>query len=570
MAKDLSSFLEDGETRNAAFIDERLKSETTKSFWDSEKRQKLATFGDMKASLASSKTNKVHLNSDVLFRRLLAVSKQRDVSLEMVMCHELAAVPPSLFYDDGRMRKTTKADLSKKLESVVEVVQELPDSTDKSAYVIDGMAMLQSLHDSAFQTFSDLAECILKKILYLLKRGQEMKCVVMVFDRYDNPLSIKGLERKRRGATDGRPTHAITGNTNVPNYRKYLQSSGNKTALCMFVSNYIITAGPQRLHSDDSIILAGGFDKGEEVKSICNAGVSSLTSLYSDQEEADTRMVLHAIDLAQSYPRIIVRCDDTDVEVLLIYYASKGMFGSSTVFMHSGHGMKERYVPINTISEKIGKDLSSCLPACHALTGCNTTSSLYRIGKSTAFNKLKSHLSELKDLAHVGVSASLEKSLPVAREYALRLYGKKKKENGRMCTNLDELRFIIASTTDAASANLPPTEDAFEQHVRRAMYQTAIWCHSHVPKPTLWSPIDNGWIVRDGAIEAVLFKKPPTPTEVRDITHMYCKDENCRESGKCQCLSVGLPCTKFCNCCAECQNVSPNVYEEDSEEPNID
>ncbi|KAF3849063.1 hypothetical protein F7725_015560, partial [Dissostichus mawsoni] len=80
--------------------------------------------------------------------------------------------------------------------------------------------------------------------------------------------------------------------TNVPNYRKYLRSSGNKTALCMFVSNYIVTAAPQRLHSGDSIILAGGFDEGEEVKSICTAGVSSLTSLYSDQEEADTRMVL--------------------------------------------------------------------------------------------------------------------------------------------------------------------------------------------------------------------------------------------------------------------------------------
>ena len=100
-----------------------------------------------------------------------------------------------------------------------------------------------------------------------------------------------------------------------------------------------------------------------------------------------------------------------------------------------------------------------------------------------------------------------------------------------MCTNLDELRFIIASTTDAASANLP-TEDAFEQHVQRAMYQTAIWCHSHIPNPTLWSPIDKGWIVRDGAIEAVLFKKPPAPTEVRDITHLYCKDEHCKESGK--------------------------------------
>ena len=160
-----------------------------------------------------------------------------------------------------------------------------------------------------------------------------MKCVVMVFDRYDGPQSIKDLERQRRGASDGRPTHVITGYKNVPNYRKYLRSSGNKTALCMFVSNYIVTAAPQRLHS--------GFDEGEEVKSICTAGVSSLTSLYSDQEETDTRMVLHAIHLAESYSRIIVRSDDTDVEVLLIYYASKYMFGSSLVYMHAGHGMRE-------------------------------------------------------------------------------------------------------------------------------------------------------------------------------------------------------------------------------------
>ncbi|KAK1890858.1 Protein cft1 [Dissostichus eleginoides] len=156
VAKDLSSFLEDGEKLNANFIDERLKSDRPKSFWDPEKRQKFATFTDMIACIATSKSKKLQMDSDVLFRRLLAVSKQRDVSLENVMRHELAAVPPSLFYDDGAMRKTTKADLAKKLESVVEVMQELSDTTEKSAYIIDGMAMLQSLHDPAFQTFRDL------------------------------------------------------------------------------------------------------------------------------------------------------------------------------------------------------------------------------------------------------------------------------------------------------------------------------------------------------------------------------------------------------------------------------
>ncbi|XP_056138321.1 uncharacterized protein tdrd12 [Lampris incognitus] len=209
VTKDLSSFLEYGEKVNTAFIEERLKSEKPLSFWNPEKRHKLATFTDMKTCIATSKSMKLQMDSDVLFRRLLAVSKQRDVSLDNVMSHELAAVPPSLFYDDGEMRKTTKADLAKKLESVVEVMQELPEITAKSAYIIDGMALLQSLPDSAFLTFSDLAECILKKILSLLKK-QEIKFVVIVFDRYDNPQSIKILERQRRGATDG-PTHVITG-----------------------------------------------------------------------------------------------------------------------------------------------------------------------------------------------------------------------------------------------------------------------------------------------------------------------------------------------------------------------
>ncbi len=71
--------------------------------------------------------------------------------METVMSHEPAAVPPSLFYDDGSMRKTTKADLAKKLESVVEETQQLPSVEEPSAYLIDGMALLQSLHESGFR-----------------------------------------------------------------------------------------------------------------------------------------------------------------------------------------------------------------------------------------------------------------------------------------------------------------------------------------------------------------------------------------------------------------------------------
>ena len=140
-----------------------------------------------------------------------------------------------------------------------------------------------------------------------------------MFDRYDHQHSVKDLKRQRRGTIQA----------SVSNYRKYLRISGNNAALCCFVSNYITSTGPQRISSENTVILAVGFENGEEVKTVSKSDVNCLTDLYSDQEEADTRPVLHAIHLAESHSRVIVICDDTDVLVLLVYYSSKGMFGSS-------------------------------------------------------------------------------------------------------------------------------------------------------------------------------------------------------------------------------------------------
>ena len=97
------------------------------------------------------------MDSELLFRRLLAVSKQRHVNLEQVLSHELAPVPPSLFNDDGTMRKTTKAELANKLESNCDEIQVLAVSHDNhTAYIIDGMALLQALDESKFDTFNYL------------------------------------------------------------------------------------------------------------------------------------------------------------------------------------------------------------------------------------------------------------------------------------------------------------------------------------------------------------------------------------------------------------------------------
>ncbi len=45
------------------------------------------------------------VDSEVLFQRLLKVSKQHKVDVHLVLKHEFMAIAPSMFYDDGTMRK---------------------------------------------------------------------------------------------------------------------------------------------------------------------------------------------------------------------------------------------------------------------------------------------------------------------------------------------------------------------------------------------------------------------------------------------------------------------------------
>ena len=123
-----------------------------------------------------------------------------------MLTHELAPVTPSLFNDDGTMRKTSKADLAKKLESNCDEIQVLGDSDEHdTACIIDGMALLQALDDSRFDTFDDLGLVVMQRIQSLLDGNLGVTSVTVVFDRYDSEVSIKQLERDRRA--DGEKTH---------------------------------------------------------------------------------------------------------------------------------------------------------------------------------------------------------------------------------------------------------------------------------------------------------------------------------------------------------------------------
>ena len=130
--------------------------------------------------------------------------------------------------------------------------------------------------------------------------------------------------------------------------------------------------------------------------------------------------------------------------------------------MYAGHSGKERYIHVHRIANELGQTVCEC--------------SMNRTGKKTAYSKLLKNVDTLSNL-NTFHEDDLEHSVAVARSYALLLYGKK----GTDMDTLDELRYIMATTTDKSASILPPMEDAFKKHVLRAKYQSRIWCNSHMP-----------------------------------------------------------------------------------------
>lgn len=78
-----------------------------------------------------------------------------NLSIEKVLEHELANIPPSLFHDDGTIRPAVKSDLAKKHEAPCDEVLNLPAGF-RTGYIIRAMALLQGMNKRMFMSIKQL------------------------------------------------------------------------------------------------------------------------------------------------------------------------------------------------------------------------------------------------------------------------------------------------------------------------------------------------------------------------------------------------------------------------------
>ena len=103
-----------------------------------------------------------------------------------------------------------------------------------------------------------------------------------------------------------------------------------------------------------------------------------------EHEEADTRLLLHASDVAnQGMTRVVIRTVDTDVVVLSIELYRQLKLDELWIGFCTGRCF--RYISVHDITKQMGFSQAEALPVFHAITGCDQISTLANKGKKTAW-----------------------------------------------------------------------------------------------------------------------------------------------------------------------------------------
>ena len=279
------------------FVSKRMNTNEA-GFWEPMGKMNIKTFASLskKAKVTPVDEKLVTVSADRnLFGRLLIASRSRDIDLREVLKYELDSVPCALAHPDGSLRKTTKSVFLGILEEQVQALPRLPvDDRMSTAYVIDGMAVVQMMKNAGSATFGELAN----KYFHLGNDGCNR--VDVVFDRYDKEDSIKEAERARRGSSSSFEVRISGPSTPVPKkWQNFISNPVNKTNLKAFLGSTWKEMAKTRLAGDQKLVLAGCFIHSDDRFAITQNQETPLVHLLSDNEEADTRMLLHASDCSR-------------------------------------------------------------------------------------------------------------------------------------------------------------------------------------------------------------------------------------------------------------------------------
>ncbi|KAL9960825.1 hypothetical protein ACROYT_G034330 [Oculina patagonica] len=355
-----------------------------------------------------------------------SVTNQVDIK-EAVGLYEFSVVLRSLFDPDGSMlhcsSKSTLMHILEKFkgESSIGVTSET--STENAdvrvkVAIVDAMAEVQSLGKPDWiNTCKHLAE------------------------HFNNRLFSK---TRRQGSKD--PVYyRITDSTHIGKVllKKLRSHTKTKAELTAFLAKKVKERGEA---VGRQIVVAWGTE--------CEATHKDMAHLQSDHEEADTKMILHALDATDDgATHLSIHSPDTDVLVLAIRRYSElcpnTSFVTGRAFREKGRSCWKEFLEADD----------------------SILSSLGNLGR--------------EEQPDVEIKSGIEK-------FVCQIYVPKTD-----LTTVKELRWSLFKKKQAESDRLPPTQAALHQATLRAHFQLMFWNKDAVPNPLLPSPSDYGWAMEN-------------------------------------------------------------------------
>lgn len=475
-------------------------------------------------------------DTEVIFIRTLGLMNTMDFNLKDLFDFELSQIPTSLFTDDGNLRPATA---KSKLKKAIEVEQSLRITPDPQVLVLDGCAILWTLHWPVPGTVEDL----ITAMETYLRQKLSICDVYLIFDRY-YPLSTKGCTRSQRSSSTAVGPYHFTTSSALPSQSACLSIVDNKVQLIRVMCDALLDRFQQKV-TPRKLVITGP----DPVPHVIEAGAHTRRQDMSvKHEEGDVIIVNQVVRIARETQSIIhVVCDDTDVFILLVhFYASENLH--SDIFMVPTRSARS-VVNIGATAKE-NEPIAKHLLSVHALTGCDTTSTLYGIGKLKALKSLRNkHVPP-----HLGdKTATIDDLERKAVSFIATCYGSEK------TSSMSEVRYNIWQHKTARGksqkfklASLPPSSAAFRLHVQRAQYQACLWTAALDSEPPEMNAADYGWKADPSNRNLLPVTLPSgtmvAPKQVLNLLCCNCSSTEACSTRRCTCRKSELACSIFCKC----------------------
>lgn len=451
--------------------------------------------------------SKISVEPETIFKRICFAKKNQD-ELKSYFRYELAPYPLPLF-DENNMRKTKKSILYE----LCTPVDKFCPKEENVLYVIDGGFLLHKVVWNKGMTMIAIGN------MYINYVKKHFKNAVVVFDGYEEcDTNTKNAERKRRTKIHNVPEILFDKSTKIDTTQeKFLSNEKNKDRMIKYLTTEFI-----------------------------NSGVNFKQS----KGDADTLIVNSALEHINNYDELFIVGEDVDLLVIMC-----GLTDAKNIFlMKPGRGkICTKYYAADCFGSEIIKQNIFFI---HAISGCDTTSAIFRQGKKKIVSLIKAD-SELQNLISVfkNVAADPTHIADAGEKFFVRLYGDK-----NIDLNLLRYNHFAKSMTKSKFnlACLPPSAEAVRQHSYRSYHQIQQWQGNEM-LPTEW-----GWRFRDIHLEPIMTLLEAAPKDILNMISCRCKNV-CKFN--CTCKKSGLNCSTLCiNCDGKvCHGIDINEDDDSNE-----